>query len=211
MRSKAVKRVISIIALAAFLSTNTAYAVPSSRSLFRNKKVDHKKLSTERENALQKKRTMLKGEGAAKKESHKKELKLALSQHLEDLSLIHIPSELGRVIEVYENQGEGDRLLVLIQDLHTNPEAQFNLAKMLELLIKDYGMNLICSEGAEKEIDASKISRFPDSEIREKVAKIFVNSGELTGEEYLAITKYPDLPIWGIEDKDIYTEPGGIQ
>ena len=127
---------------------------------------------------------------------------------LKELSSIYIPDSLGRVVEAYEDQrpqtADQRPLIVHIQDLHTNPDGQFNEASILEILVKDYKLDLVCSEGAEGEVDTSTISSFPNAEVREKTAKLFVNSGELTAEEYLSITKYPKLPIWGVEDKDIY-------
>ncbi|MDP8229602.1 MAG: hypothetical protein P9L93_00690 [Candidatus Gorgyraea atricola] len=204
-------KTISILILSIFLFTNTTYAAERSRQLFRKKKVDYKKLSTQKEESLQKRKDVLKGDDKA--QDRKKQARRILQHHLKDLSQINIPSELGRVTEVYDaerDKGQGTRdkakgvLVVHIQDLHTNAEAQYNEAKILEILIKDYGMNLVLSEGAEGEVDTSSVSSFPDAEVREKTARIFVDSGELTAEEYLSITKYPDLPIWGIEDKDIY-------
>ncbi|PIP20806.1 MAG: hypothetical protein COX40_02765, partial [Candidatus Omnitrophica bacterium CG23_combo_of_CG06-09_8_20_14_all_40_11] len=205
------KKTISLLVLIAFIFTNTGYAAPSSRQLLKNKKVDYQKLSTQREETLQKTKSIINGEDVNKQASQKKETQRILSSHLQDISQIHIPSEIGRVIEVYDasntekrEERTENRLIVHIQDLHTNPEAQYNSAKILEILLKDYNLGLVCSEGADGEVDTSSVSSFPDSEVREKTAKIFVNSGELTGEEYLSITKYPDLPIWGIEDRDIY-------
>ena len=204
--NKGVSKVISVLTIAVFLLTNTVYGAPTSRSLFKNKKVDYKKLSTQREERLRDKKSVLQNEDAAKKEQHKRHAKKVLSSHLEDLSQIHIPSELGRVTDVYQAPKDDSRLVVHIQDLHTNPEAQLNLASILELLLKDYKLGLVCSEGADGEVDTSSVSSFPNYRAREKTARIFINSGELTGEEYLSITKYPDLPIWGIEDRDIYFE-----
>jgi len=208
---KPISKIISVLTLLTFLFTNVTYAAERSRQLFRNKKVDHKKLSTQKEESLQKRKAVLKGDDKA--QDRKKEAKRILQHHLKDLSQINIPSELGRIIEVYDaerDKGQGIRdkakgvLVVHIQDLHTNAEAQYNEASILETLIKDYGMSLVLSEGAEGEVDTSSVSNFPDAEVREKTARIFVESGELTAEEYLSITKYPDLPIWGIEDKDVY-------
>ena len=198
-----IKKVISLITLVAFICSNSAYGAPSSRSLFKNKKVDYQKLSTQREEAISQKKAIFK-EQDDKKEERKREAQRVLSTHLQDLSQIHIPAEYGRVIEVYDAKRTDERLVVHIQDLHTNPEAELNLASILELLIKDYGLDLVCSEGATSKVDTSSVSTFPDYEVREKVARLFINSGELTGEEYLSITKYPDLPIWGVEDRDIY-------
>ncbi|MBU1933221.1 MAG: class II fructose-bisphosphate aldolase [Candidatus Omnitrophica bacterium] len=205
MQSKVAKKILSIVVTVAFLSTNTVYAAPSTRSLFKDKQVDYKKLSTQREESLNQKKAVLRGDEQASSQEQKKEAKRILQSHLEDLSQIHIPSETGRVIEVYQNpDNTSHRLIVHIQDLHTNPEAELNLANILEMLKKDYNLDLVCSEGADGIVDTSSVSSFPDYEVREKTARLFINSGELTGEEYLSITKYPELPIWGIENRDIY-------
>ncbi|MFA5388631.1 MAG: UTP--glucose-1-phosphate uridylyltransferase [Candidatus Omnitrophota bacterium] len=210
MSAKSFKKIISIVALIAFLFTNSIYAAPDSKSIFKNKKINYQKLSTEKEETLQRKKAVLQGEDADAKQqaSQKKETQRILSSHLSDLSQIHIPQEIGSVIEVYQAENvkgqEAKPLVVHIQDLHTNPEASFNLAKILEILVKDYNLGLVCSEGADGVVDTSSVSSFPDAEVRAKVAKLFVDSGELTGEEYLSITKYPELPIWGIENKNVY-------
>ncbi|MDP2920994.1 MAG: hypothetical protein Q8O12_01305 [Candidatus Omnitrophota bacterium] len=205
MRLQSFKKVIAILTILTFIATNSIYAAPDSKSIFKNKKVDYEKLSTENQDVVEKKKSVLSGEDASQAESQRKEAKRILSSHLSDLSLIHIPSEIGRITEVYQNpNAENSRLIVHIQDFHTNPEAEYNLAKILELLLNDYKMGLVCSEGAVGGLDTKQIASFPDYAAREKVGKIFVNAGELTGEEYLAITKYPDIPIWGIETEDIY-------
>ena len=202
-------KVISLLILQAFLCANIGYAAPSDRSMFKNKRPNYKAIQERRESALQEKKDSLSEKQKPKKSSYKKDSNRRIKTiSLKDLSSIYIPEELGRVTEVYqaeEGQEHGAMPLVVhIQDLHTNPEGQLNLASILEVLITDYGLNLVCSEGAEGEVDTSSVSSFPDYEVREKTARLFINSGELTGEEYLSITKYPDLPIWGIEDKDIY-------
>ena len=206
---KKIAKTISILTLIGFIFTNTAYSVPSSRSFFKNKKVDHDRLSTQAQDRIQEKKSIFQEEDP-RAESRKKEAKRVLKSHLKDISQIHIPAELGRVIDVYNAEpiahSAKDKLIVHIQDLHTNPEAELNLARILELLLKDYNLGLVCSEGADGIVDTSSVSSFPDYDVREKIARLFINSGELTGEEYLSITKYPDIPIWGIEDKDIYFE-----
>ncbi|MCX5693489.1 MAG: hypothetical protein NTX47_07435 [Candidatus Omnitrophica bacterium] len=205
MTFNTMKKVASIVTFISFIATNSIYAAPESKSVFKNKKVDYQKINDQNNGVIQRKKAILNGEDANQVESQQKEAQKILSSHLSDISLIHIPAELGRITEVYQNpDAENSRLIVHIQDLHTNPEAEYNLAKILELLLNDYKMGLVCSEGADGAVDTSSISSFPDYATREKVSKIFVNAGELTGEEYLSITKYPALPIWGIENKEIY-------
>lgn len=207
MTFKSLKKLVSILTLATFIATNSVYAGPESKSIFKNKKVNHQELSDKNEVVIQKKKVILSGEDANQSESQQKEVKRVLSMHLSDISLVHIPEEVGRIVEVYQSPNhDHSKLVAYIQDLHTNPEAELNLAKILEILLKDYNLGLVCSEGAAGVVDTSSVSGFPDKDVREKVARLFIDSGELTGEEYLSITKYPHLPIWGIEDKEVYFE-----
>ncbi|MCX5693488.1 MAG: hypothetical protein NTX47_07430 [Candidatus Omnitrophica bacterium] len=202
---KSFKKITPIIALGIFIAVNTIHAASDSKSIFKNKKIDYQKLSTEEEEALRRKKAMRSEEAVNKPKVQKKETQKIVFSRLSDISFIHIPQETGKIAEIYQSPNQDNsRLVVHIQDLHTNPEATLNLARILEILFKDYNLGLVCSEGAEGPVDTSSVASFPDPEVREKVAKLFVDSGELTGEEYLSITKYPDLPIWGIENKDIY-------
>ena len=196
------------ILILTILVAGPVYSEPGNRSVFKDKKVDYKTISDKQEKELQGKKDALKGKAGAvsavSQSASKQEARVFLKQNsLKDISSIYIPEDIGKVVEAYEAPN-AKRLVVHIQDLHCNPEAAFNLANILEILVKDYGLNLVCSEGAEGQVDTSSVSGFPDPQTREKVAKLFVNSGELTGEEYLSITRYPKLPIWGIENKDIY-------
>jgi len=203
-------KIIAVILIVLSFFFAPAYSEPASKSIFKDKKVDYKTISDEQEKDLQTRKNALKGKAVSSSSSgvsqsaYKQSTKALLSQaSLKDISSIYIPENMGKVVEAYEAP-DSKRLVAHIQDLHCNPEAAFNMASILEILVKDYGLNLVCSEGAEGEVDTSSVSSFPDPQTREKVAKLFVNSGELTGEEYLSITKYPKLPIWGIENKTIY-------
>jgi len=204
---KIANRILFIIIFCqAFLTVSLAYSESSSGSFLKNKKIDYKTISDKRGKELQEKKETLKGKNSFKPVSTKLNARASINLNsAKDLSGIYIPETIGKVMEAYESPSS-KRLVAYVQDLHCNPEASFNLASILEILVKDYDLNLVCSEGAEGEVDTSAVSGFPDPAAKEKVAKLFVNSGELTGEEYLSITKYPKLPIWGIEKKDIYLE-----
>lgn len=202
-------RVYVILTLIGLISL-PVYSAPSDKSIFKDKKVNYNTISGKQEKELQDRKDALKGKAGPSsgiyQTLYKKEAGFLINQNsIKDISNIYIPDNIGKVIEVYEAP-DTKKLIIHIQDLHCNPEAAFNMANILEILVKDYGLSLVCSEGAEGEVDTSSVSDFPDPEVREKVAKLFVDSGELTGEEYLSITKYPKLPIWGIEDKEIYFE-----
>ena len=137
-----------------FLVTSVAYPAPSDRSFFKNKRPDYKAIQKQREDILQEKKDVLSGREGTKKSSYREDLldSIKLSS-LKDISNIYIPQEYGRITEVYQatpGKGEETRPLVVhIQDLHTNPEAELNLASILEILVKDYNLGLVCSEGAD--------------------------------------------------------------
>nr|MBU1327909.1 DUF89 family protein [Candidatus Omnitrophota bacterium] len=209
-------KIISAVLVIAFLTYDIAWATDfsstsqqkqyASRSLFKNKKVDQNTISSQNEQSLETiKDTISHKKNINAKDSiyHKDSSDSLKASYINDIANIYIPDTLGKVIDSYSSP-DSKGTIIHIQDLHTNPEASFNMAGILEILIKDYNLNLVCSEGATGVVDTSSVSSFPDKEVREKVAKLFVNSGELTGEEYISITKYPNLPIWGIEDKDTY-------
>ncbi|MBU1147696.1 MAG: hypothetical protein KKD11_05020, partial [Candidatus Omnitrophica bacterium] len=62
MYTRQTSKIISILTLAVFLFTSITYAAEGSRQLFRKKKVDYEKLSTQREESMQKKQSVLKGD-----------------------------------------------------------------------------------------------------------------------------------------------------
>jgi hypothetical protein len=98
--------------------------------------------------------------------------------------------------------------VILIKDAHCNYEAQTNIAKILEILVRDYGIKLVCVEGAEGEVNTKVFQSFPYKDIREETSKKFIKKGILSASEALSITKADELPfnIWGIEGLKLYVE-----
>ncbi|MBN1586842.1 MAG: hypothetical protein JW937_05360, partial [Candidatus Omnitrophica bacterium] len=114
-----------------------------------------------------------------------------------------MPAKLGRVVEVYEAAGS-DKMFFHIQDVHAHPEAQRNSAAILEHLHQQYGLSLVTAEGASERVDPSILSEFPEPGVRRTAADLFMDNGELTGEEYAAIVQQLPLDIWGIEEPPLY-------
>ena len=107
-----------------------------------------------------------------------------------DPEKIVIPADTGLVKSKFT--GKNDKLIIHIQDAHCNYEAQTNIAKILENLIKNYSLSLVSVEGADGFIDTSWFKAFPDDEVRKEVATYFMKKGEITGPEFLSITTdYP--------------------
>ena len=115
---------------------------------------------------------------------------------------IGVPKDIGSV-KTY-HKGKSDKVVIHIQDAHCNYEAQANIAKMLESLIKDYNIDLVVVEGADGVVDTSWFKAFPDTDIRKEVADYFMKKGEITGVEFLSITSDYPFTIYGAEDKTHY-------
>jgi len=93
--------------------------------------------------------------------------------------------------------GSGDKIIIHIQDAHCNFEAQQNITKILDHMVKNYGVDMICVEGAEGVVDTSWFKAFPDEEIREEVATYFMKKGEITGTEFYSIISDDNGVIFG--------------
>ncbi|MBN1587652.1 MAG: hypothetical protein JW937_09555 [Candidatus Omnitrophica bacterium] len=122
-----------------------------------------------------------------------------------DVNTLALNPEFGQITERHSTPN-ATRFILHLQDLHTHAEAQFNASQVLKGLVQEHGLRLVCLEGAAGLVDTSAVASFPIKEIRERVAKVFLEQGELTGAEYLAISEGPDMEIWGIETPELYLD-----
>jgi hypothetical protein len=117
---------------------------------------------------------------------------------------VNIPEGAGHLVEGYTAPGEGANVIIHIQDIHTNYEAQKNLSKILELMIKENGLKLIMVEGGWGDVSLSYLRSYADSERRQEVAEEYLREGKISGEEYLDIVSSYDITLEGIEDEELY-------
>ncbi|MGE5308201.1 MAG: hypothetical protein ACM3OC_03880 [Deltaproteobacteria bacterium] len=123
------------------------------------------------------------------------------SQPIQNLSL---PQNVGVVKETYTGEKQSTPFIVQIQDAHCNYEAQKNLARILEYLVKQDGLKLIMVEGGSGDVSLSFLRKFSDKKTREAVAEKYLKLGEISGEEYLDIVSDYDIQLFGIEDQELY-------
>lgn len=130
------------------------------------------------------------------------------SQEVEKSALaidtLAIPRDYG-IIKERANGGNG-KLVLYIQDAHCNYEAQNNISKILEYLIKNYKIDFVAVEGADGIVDTSWFKAFPDEDIKREVADYFMKKGEITGAEFLSITSDLPFTIYGAEDRKYYID-----
>ncbi|MEI8175981.1 MAG: hypothetical protein WCG78_03855 [Candidatus Omnitrophota bacterium] len=117
---------------------------------------------------------------------------------------IKFSSEFGRIIETYD--GGGDKLIVHIQDAHTNYEAQKNAADILEELINKYGLYLILVEGGSRDVSLNHYRENAPLETRKQNADKALREGIIAGEEYLNIASDYPMKLQGIEDRGVYDQ-----
>jgi len=118
---------------------------------------------------------------------------------------IKIPAQLGTLKESYiDPSSSRERVIIQIQDAHCNYEAQKNLARILEYLIKEHNFSLVLVEGGSGDVGLSFLRSYSDKKTREEVAEKYLRTGNISGEEYLDIVSDLNFKIYGIEDKNLY-------
>jgi len=120
---------------------------------------------------------------------------------------LKIPAQFGTIKEVFTalNQTPAtEHTIIQIQDAHCNYEAQKNLAKILEYLVKENNLKLILVEGGSGNVSLSFLRSYADQKKREEVADSYLKTGKISGEEYLDIVSDADLELYGIEDQGLY-------
>ena len=117
---------------------------------------------------------------------------------------VSIPEGAGHLVEGYTARGENAKVVIHIQDIHTNYEAQKNLSKILESLIKDNNLKLIMVEGGWGNVSLAYLRSYADFERRQEVAEEYLREGKISGEEYLDIVSDYDIKLEGIEDETLY-------
>lgn len=121
---------------------------------------------------------------------------------------IFIPESYGIVEKSSFDKYSSQKFVFLLKDAHCNYDAQHNIAKILEVLVRDYKIDMVAMEGAVELLDYNKFETLPNDTAREKTADTFVKRGILTGPEYLKISKDGKLAfnIYGIENEKLYME-----
>lgn len=117
---------------------------------------------------------------------------------------IIIPEGAGHIVEGFKSKGALKKVIIHIQDIHTNYEAQKNLSRIIETLIKGKGLRLIMVEGGWGNVNLSYLRSYADREHRFKVAEEYLKAGKISGEEYLDIISDYDIDLEGLEDESLY-------
>lgn len=121
---------------------------------------------------------------------------------------IFIPESYGVIERSSFDKYLSTRFVILLKDAHCNYDAQHNIARILEVLVRDYKVDIVAIEGAVGFLDYTRFEKLENEIAREKMASDFVKKGILTGAEYLKIAKDGKITfsIYGIEDEKLYMD-----
>jgi len=128
--------------------------------------------------------------------------KHALEQIIQDPTRLSLPFDHVFLKEIY--RGTSDRLIIHIQDAHSNLSGQQHLAGALDHFMKKYGIHLVLVEGADRDVTLTKVKNMADKKEWEIAAKRFLYDGLISGEEYLNLVSDHPMKIIGIENLKTY-------
>lgn len=100
--------------------------------------------------------------------------------------------------------GSGRGIIVHIQDLHCNYDAQLSIYNIINELIDKYELNLVSIEGCVGSLETAPYSERPNDKIKEKVAQYFIKTGELDGAGYAHMMRHSGFTFWGADDADLH-------
>ncbi len=112
------------------------------------------------------------------------------------------PVEFASLKEIHH--GDGERLIIHIQDAHSNLSGQQNLAGALDYLLGKYDLKLILSEGGSSDCSLTPFRKLAPKKIWKTVAKKYLVQGLISGEEYLNLVSEHPMKIVGVEDIALY-------
>jgi len=127
-----------------------------------------------------------------------------IGQHIGDIK--ELVSETHGSIRDSYFAGNNHGIIIHIQDLHSNYDAQMSIYHIIDELINKYNLNLVTVEGSVGRLETAPFSSYPDEKIKEEVAKYFVKTGKVNGAAFAHIMKKSGFVFWGVDDRSLYVD-----
>jgi hypothetical protein len=116
---------------------------------------------------------------------------------------LNVPERLGVIKELHRDKNPKG-LIIHIQDIHCNYEGQLNMARLINDIVRRYGVKLILVEGGSGNDSLTYMRNYASQETRYKVADDYLRQAKISGEEYLDICSDLPIQIQGIENNELY-------
>lgn len=115
-----------------------------------------------------------------------------------------LPQNLGTIRKVL-NPTQSEKIVLHIQDIHRNPEAQKNIEQVIRQLIQNKFISLVALEGAFGPIPIENFRSFPDQQSVRDVVAYYQRENEITGPMAAAFLSPVEVPRFvGIDHKIHY-------
>ncbi len=116
-----------------------------------------------------------------------------------------ISSAHGSISAAYFAPNAADRPLVVhIQDVHEQREAQMNISGLISELVNTGAVSLVGLEGATGAFDLVPYRTFPNKAVIGDVADFFLQEHLIGGGEHAGWTMEKEPTLWGIEEVNVY-------
>jgi len=103
------------------------------------------------------------------------------------------------------NSPEPAKVIIHIQDVHLNQEAQGNIGKTIEKLIENHQVDLVALEGAFGPLDFTAFRRFPNKTIVRQTADYLLQENKISGAVHAAFSSGEDAPLFtGVDSEEHY-------
>jgi hypothetical protein len=110
-----------------------------------------------------------------------------------------------RKISLPDHAGVSPKIVVHIQDVHQNQEAQNNIGQVLQSLVGKDQIGLVALEGMFKTADLSGFRKFSRQDVLKKWADFLLKTNRISGPIHAALTAPKAFPpILGIDDPSHY-------
>ena len=117
---------------------------------------------------------------------------------------VHIPAQLGTIEKIHTR---GTSTVILIQDAHSQPEAQRSIEKILQYLDSNYGMENLFFEGAFHGPLSKKLLNFQKNPaINRILAERLVDRGLAGGGGLYSLGNTPNTNFYGVENPGLYVK-----
>ncbi|MFT5207462.1 MAG: broad specificity phosphatase PhoE [Candidatus Omnitrophota bacterium] len=96
--------------------------------------------------------------------------------------------------------------IILIEDAHVNPSAQKNIAKAIESIVQQTGIETVFAEAAFGDNSLNEFRSHGSPLSRTRLGDQLINNSEINGSEYASLTTPLDFKIIGVEDPSLYAK-----
>ncbi len=115
-----------------------------------------------------------------------------------------IPRNAAKINRVSLSNRPHAPLVILLQDVHLNTEAQTNMAKTLEQLVELPEKPLLAVEGAEGPFDFTVLRAFENEPLKHAIATAALEKNIISAPSYIGMTSKTPLNIVGVDDTAHY-------